>query len=105
MGLFSRVKPKLKAQPKAKESFNGWLKCDGCEELIHQKDLDKTLHCCPKCAHPRDHRILDARPLLSRLDPVFVAIGVDKVEECRKKLLKATTPEEIAEQILARSQG
>ncbi|MGE3954226.1 MAG: acetyl-CoA carboxylase, carboxyltransferase subunit beta [Parachlamydiales bacterium] len=67
MGLFSRVKPKLQALPKAKENFNGWQKCEGCEELIHQKDLEKNLQCCPKCDH---HYRLSAKVRIATLtDP------------------------------------
>ena len=51
MGLFSRKKPKIKVQSTRKDSFSGWLKCADCEELIHAKDLEKNLLCCPKCNH------------------------------------------------------
>lgn len=49
MGLFSRSKPKIKIQAIKKDSFSGWVKCPGCSEMIHSKQLEDNLHCCPKC--------------------------------------------------------
>jgi acetyl-CoA carboxylase carboxyl transferase subunit beta len=49
MGLFSRRKPKIKVQSTRKDSFSGWLKCTHCAELIHRKELEQNLNCCPKC--------------------------------------------------------
>jgi len=49
MGLFSRNKPKIKVQMTKKDGFSGWLKCTHCDELIHTKELEKNLTCCPKC--------------------------------------------------------
>ena len=28
-----------------------WVKCPGCAQILYNKDLDKNLHVCPKCAH------------------------------------------------------
>src|SRR6187549_2828523 len=28
-----------------------WVKCPGCTQIIYNKDLDKNLQVCPKCAH------------------------------------------------------
>ena len=28
-----------------------WVKCPGCAQLLYNKDLEKNLHVCPKCAH------------------------------------------------------
>jgi acetyl-CoA carboxylase carboxyl transferase subunit beta len=28
-----------------------WVKCPGCSQIIYNKDLDKNLQVCPKCAH------------------------------------------------------
>jgi acetyl-CoA carboxylase carboxyl transferase subunit beta len=28
-----------------------WAKCPGCAQLIYNKDLEKNLNVCPKCAH------------------------------------------------------
>ncbi len=49
MGLFSRDKPKIKVQTSKKDSFSGWLKCTHCNELIHAKELEQNVSCCPKC--------------------------------------------------------
>lgn len=51
MGLFSRSKPKIKVQTTKKDGFSGWIKCTDCLELIHASELEKNLHCCPKCNH------------------------------------------------------
>ena len=50
MGLFSS-KPKIKVQTTKKDGFSGWLKCSHCSELIHANELEKNLHCCPKCTY------------------------------------------------------
>lgn len=49
MGLFSRVKPKIKIQTTKKDGFSGWLKCTHCNELIHANQLEQNMNCCPKC--------------------------------------------------------
>lgn len=49
MGLFSRNKPKIKIQTSKKDGFSGWVKCSGCNELIHANELAQNLNCCPKC--------------------------------------------------------
>jgi len=49
MGLFSRHKPKIKVQTTKKDSFSGWVKCTGCNELIHANEVQENMHCCPKC--------------------------------------------------------
>lgn len=51
MGLFSRHKPKIKVQTTKKDGFSGWVKCAECQELIHASEIQKNLHCCPKCNH------------------------------------------------------
>lgn len=51
MGLFSRHKPKIKVQSTKKDGFSGWVKCTECQELIHASEIQKNLHCCPKCNH------------------------------------------------------
>ncbi len=78
MGLFSRVRPKLKALPKAKENFNGWLKCEGCEELIHQKDLESSLQCCPKCDH--HYRLSAKARIASLVDPDTFRVLFGKIQ-------------------------
>lgn len=49
MGLFSRNKPKIKIQTTKKDGFSGWVKCSGCNELIHANELSQNINCCPKC--------------------------------------------------------
>lgn len=51
MKLFSRNKPKIKVQETKRESFDGWLKCSHCKELIHLKELEQNTNCCPKCEY------------------------------------------------------
>ncbi len=51
MGLFSRSKPKIKILTTKKDGYSGWIKCTHCHELIHATELEKNLHCCPKCNH------------------------------------------------------
>lgn len=51
MGLFSRNKPKIKVQTSKKDGFSGWVKCSGCAELVHAKELEQHLNCCPKCGY------------------------------------------------------
>ncbi len=41
-----------------------WIKCDGCRQIIWRKDIEETLHCCPKCGH---HFRIDARTRLNYL--------------------------------------
>ncbi|MBI5280270.1 MAG: acetyl-CoA carboxylase carboxyltransferase subunit beta [Candidatus Solibacter usitatus] len=38
-----------------------WIKCDGCRQIIWRKDLEETMHCCPKCGH---HFRIDSRTRL-----------------------------------------
>ncbi len=72
MGLFSRAKPKIKVQTTKKDSFSGWLKCTHCHELVHAKELENNLNCCPKCNfHYR----------LSALDRIKSLIDDDTFEE------------------------
>jgi acetyl-CoA carboxylase carboxyl transferase subunit beta len=49
MGLFSRNKPKIKIQTTKKDSYSGWIKCNSCNELIHENQLQNNQYCCPKC--------------------------------------------------------
>lgn len=50
MWIFSREKPKIKITSTKKDTFSGWLKCNGCHELIHLNELQGNLNCCPKCS-------------------------------------------------------
>jgi len=49
MRFLFRNKPKIKAQTTKSESYNGWLKCPNCQELIHTNELEKNKNCCTKC--------------------------------------------------------
>lgn len=51
MGLFSRNKPKIKIQTTKKDGYSGWVKCTQCQEMVHASELQRNLHCCPKCNH------------------------------------------------------
>ncbi|MFQ5639917.1 MAG: acetyl-CoA carboxylase, carboxyltransferase subunit beta [bacterium] len=48
MSWFKRAKEGLKPQKK-KELPNLWVKCDGCEEIIYKKELEKNSYICSKC--------------------------------------------------------
>ncbi len=49
MSLFLRHKPKIKVESAKKDSFSGWVKCSGCNEMIHAEELTGNHNCCPKC--------------------------------------------------------
>lgn len=50
MGLFfSRNTPRIKVETTKKDGFSGWIRCSGCSEMIHAKELQSNLNCCPKC--------------------------------------------------------
>lgn len=40
-----------KTQNKREVPEGLWVKCDDCGEILYQKDLERNLHCCPKCGH------------------------------------------------------
>lgn len=42
-------KRKIKEQTIKKDGFSGWIKCTGCNEMIHANELEKNKSCCPKC--------------------------------------------------------
>lgn len=59
MGLFfSRNTPKIKVETTKKDGFSGWVRCSGCNEMIHAKELQSNLNCCPKCDY---HYRIDAK--------------------------------------------
>src|SRR5512139_124643 len=43
-----------------------WVKCPGCAQIIYNKDLEKNLNVCPKCAH--HFRLTAAERLQSLFD-------------------------------------
>ncbi|KPK33602.1 MAG: acetyl-CoA carboxyl transferase [Chlamydiae bacterium SM23_39] len=51
MIFFSKNKPKIKVESTKKDKFSGWLKCTKCDEMIHIKELQEKLNCCPKCSY------------------------------------------------------
>ena len=65
MGFFSRRKPNIKVQTSKRDGFSGWLKCSNCKELIHIKELENSLNCCPKCQHHYRIPALDRIQLLA----------------------------------------
>ena len=101
MGLFSRSKPKIKIQTTKKDGFSGWIKCSGCNELIHANELAQNLNCCPKCNYhyrlslkQRIHLLADAgtfQELFDEIKPVDTLHFVDtesyakRIEEATKK--------------------
>ena len=65
MKLFSRSKPKIKIQETKSESFDGWLKCSHCKELIHLKELEQNTNCCPKCNYHYRISVVERMRLLA----------------------------------------
>lgn len=62
--LFKRQKPKINPQTEKKSGFDGWVKCSGCQELIHSSQLEENHQCCPKCSF---HFRLSARERIELL--------------------------------------
>lgn len=99
MGLFSsRSKPKIKVETTKKDGFSGWIQCSGCFEMIHAKELQQNLNCCPKCnyhyrlsAQKRVDLLADANTFeekFNNLAPKDVLNFVD-TESYSERLLKA----------------
>lgn len=106
MLFFARSKPKVKQTPIKKEGFSGWLKCPDCAELIHQKELQEHLHCCPKCDY--HHRMSAQERIASTIDrgsftPLDEGLGaVDPLEfedttSYKKRLSKALRTSDVEE--------
>lgn len=67
MMLSSRDKPKIKSGGKKGDGFEGWLKCQGCQEMVHQTEVAQCTQCCPKCGY---HYRLSAKERIAMLsDP------------------------------------
>ncbi|MCK4418092.1 MAG: acetyl-CoA carboxylase carboxyltransferase subunit beta [Candidatus Latescibacteria bacterium] len=49
MNWFERMKSGFRTRKKKGLPDGVWIKCDGCEELLYQKELEKNLRVCPKC--------------------------------------------------------
>ncbi|MCU0291565.1 MAG: acetyl-CoA carboxylase, carboxyltransferase subunit beta [Thermoanaerobaculaceae bacterium] len=41
-----------------------WVKCEGCKETLYHKELERTLHVCPRCGF---HHRISARTRLGQL--------------------------------------
>src|SRR4029450_559941 len=54
MAWFKKTRKPMAAPAKEKASRvpeGLWVKCPGCAQAIYNKDLEKNLSVCPKCAH------------------------------------------------------
>jgi acetyl-CoA carboxylase carboxyl transferase subunit beta len=52
MAWFKKARKPIAAAGKASRVPEGlWVKCPGCSQIIYNKDLEKNLNVCPKCAH------------------------------------------------------
>jgi acetyl-CoA carboxylase carboxyl transferase subunit beta len=52
MAWFKKARKPIAAAAKASRVPEGlWVKCPGCAQAIYNKDLEKNLNVCPKCAH------------------------------------------------------
>ncbi|MBA4405898.1 acetyl-CoA carboxylase carboxyl transferase subunit beta [bacterium] len=50
MGWFTRKKENISRDSKKTDIPDGqWSKCEDCDEIIHNKQLEVHLWCCPKC--------------------------------------------------------
>ncbi|MCI0708322.1 MAG: acetyl-CoA carboxylase, carboxyltransferase subunit beta [Ignavibacteriae bacterium] len=50
MAWFRRSKEGITGEAQKKDMPDGqWTKCPGCGEIIHKKQLEQNLFCCPKC--------------------------------------------------------
>lgn len=49
---FRRSKKSIADESQKKDTPQGmWIKCDGCGEIIHRKQLEQNLYTCPKCEY------------------------------------------------------
>jgi acetyl-CoA carboxylase carboxyl transferase subunit beta len=62
MGWFGRSDRSDKRDSRIPEGL--WVKCDGCKEALYRKELEKTLHVCPRCGF---HHRIPARTRLAQL--------------------------------------
>ncbi|MBZ5542373.1 MAG: acetyl-CoA carboxylase, carboxyltransferase subunit beta [Acidobacteriia bacterium] len=66
MTWFRREKKALEVPQEKRVQTEGlWVKCDGCKQIIWKKDIESSLHCCPKCNY---HFKMSAR---ARLEMIF----------------------------------
>lgn len=91
-------KPKIKDQVVKKDGFSGWIKCTGCQDMIHVNELEKNQSCCPKCDYhykltgmQRIELLLDAgsfKELFTQIQPLDALNFVDS-EPYKERLCKA----------------
>lgn len=62
MGIFS--KPVFTSDKKRELPPGLWTKCPGCDEIIHNLEIERNLRICPKCEY---HFMLTARDRLALL--------------------------------------
>jgi len=55
-----------------------WIKCDACREIVYRKEVERSLHVCPKCNY---HMRISAR---ERIDSLF-----DGFEETDREMAPA----------------
>jgi acetyl-CoA carboxylase carboxyl transferase subunit beta len=98
MALFSRSKPKIKAQTAKRDGYHGWTQCLGCAELIHASGLKQNYQCCPKCNYhyrlslkQRIDLLADAETYVEYFTDIksVDALGFVDTESYRKRLDQA----------------
>lgn len=63
MGIFS--KPRLRSKDRREDMPEGlWVKCPGCDALIHVLELKQNDQVCPHCSH---HFLIDSRVRIALL--------------------------------------
>lgn len=52
MGWFSRSKQNISPESQKRDIPDGqWVKCDGCQEIIHKNQMESNFWVCQKCNH------------------------------------------------------
>jgi len=51
MAWFKKEKEPLTAETRRDMPEGVWVKCDGCMEIVYQKELEKNFMVCPSCRH------------------------------------------------------
>lgn len=51
MAWFKKEKEPLTAETRRDIPEGVWVKCDGCMEIVYQKELEKNFMVCPSCRH------------------------------------------------------
>ncbi len=88
MNWFERLNPiRIKTNTSNKRVPEGlWSKCDACNAVLYQQELEKNLNVCPKCHH---HMRLNARLRLQHfLDPdhsVELGINIEPIDSLNFK--------------------